>query len=66
VAGVLAELPVGDVPLEPLDLVALVGQERLHEVAAQHFGELTIGDQRVQGIGESGSRYGSRSALSGS
>jgi len=28
VIGVLAELPVGDIPLEALDLVALVGQER--------------------------------------
>src|ERR1700733_6180643 len=32
VVGVLAELPVGDEPLEALDLVALVGQERPDEV----------------------------------
>src|ERR1700756_4001877 len=38
VVGVLAELPVGDEPLEALDLVALVRQERSDEVAAQDLG----------------------------
>src|SRR5437764_8594540 len=52
VVGVLAEFPVGDVALEPLDLVALVGQERGDEVAAEDVGELAVGLQRVQGIAE--------------
>src|SRR6516165_2625092 len=52
VVGVLAELPVGDEPLETLDLVALVRQERSDEVAAQHVGEGVVGFQRVQGGGQ--------------
>src|SRR5208282_5793815 len=45
---VLAELPVGDEPLEALDLVALEGEERRHEVLAEHGGELAVGFQRVE------------------
>jgi len=52
VIGVLAEFPVGDVPLEALDLVALVGQERGDEVPAEDVGQLAVGLQRIQGIGQ--------------
>src|SRR5215468_1276554 len=38
VVGVLAKLPVGDETLKTLYLVALVGQERRHEVVAEQFG----------------------------
>ena len=50
--GVLAELPVGDEPLEPLDLVPLVGQERGHEVLAEHLGKAGVRFQCVEGIPE--------------
>src|SRR5579862_7511128 len=52
VVGVLAELPVGDEPLEPLDLIALIGQERADEVAAQDFGQGGVSLERVQGDGQ--------------
>jgi hypothetical protein len=43
---VLAELPVGDEPLEALDFVALEGQERRHEELAEHGPELVAGLHR--------------------
>ena len=50
--GVLAELPVGHEPLEPLDLIALLRQEGVDEVAADHVAELGIGFECVQRVGE--------------
>src|SRR5215510_15767877 len=52
VVGVLAELPVGDEPLEALDLVPLVGQKRADEVLAEHPGKLAVGRQGVQRVAE--------------
>jgi len=50
--SVLAEFPVGNEALEPLDLVPLVGQERRDEVLAEDVGELPVGLQRLEGVAE--------------
>ena len=47
VVGVLAELPVGDVMAEPLQLVALVGDEGRDERRAENLGDVLVLFERV-------------------
>src|SRR5262249_47663316 len=54
VVRVLAELPVSDEPLEALDLIALVREERSHEVLAEDGGQFLISLQRVQRVRQPG------------
>jgi RNA polymerase sigma-70 factor (ECF subfamily) len=52
VIRVFAELPVGDEALEAVDLVALIGQERLDEVLAEHLYQRRVGFQRGERLGQ--------------
>src|SRR5690606_9923584 len=52
VVGVLAELPVGDVPLEPGALVSLVGQVGVDEPRAEDVDEVGVSGERVEGCGQ--------------